>query len=416
MTDPIDPDRSLAPFISDALRVPPPALVYETSRRVASLHPGRVLETTDWRFGLDSFAAAGRCAVRPAGGVHAQCDTGFRGADAPLYEDIENGWLEVEWEGRRLEVLRMSWLAEGHAHFVSWIMGAERALVEAFFRAVCAWNAEVRPSQEVLVFEGGRFKKSASLHEAIARASFDELVLPPALRAQIRADFAQFFEARPLYQRYGVAWRRGVLFTGPPGNGKTHTIKALVNALGKPCVYVRSFENPCGDEQASIRAIFARARETAPCLLVLEDLDALVNDKNRSFFLNELDGFAQNEGIVTLATTNHEEKLDPAIAERPSRFDRKYRFDLPDDAGRAAYLALFCHPFEPDMRPSDAGLARIAELTSGFSYAYLKELLVSAMIRWLGEMRPGAMDAAMDAEAEALRAQIGSRLSADRGS
>src|SRR5262249_48484208 len=198
------------------------------------------------------------------------------------HQELATGWLDVEWDGRRLTVLRMAWDAYGDSFKVSFVIGKDRAEAEAFFRAVCAFNAEVRPAEEVLVFEGGRFRKSASLCDAIRRASFDELVLSPALRAQIRADFAQFFEARPLYQRYGVAWRRGVLFTGPPGNGKTHTIKALVNALGKPCLYVRSFDNPCDDDQASIRAVFSRARETAPCLLILADLDALVTDENRS--------------------------------------------------------------------------------------------------------------------------------------
>jgi hypothetical protein len=409
MSEILDPVRYQEPFITDALRVPAPAIVYELSRRVAALHPGRVLETDDWRFDVEAFARAGRCAARPSAGAHVQGEACFRGPDEAPYQEHKCGWRDVEWDGRRLTVLRVAWDAHGTSFTVSFVIGKDRAEAEAFFRAVCAWNAEVRPAEEVLVFEGGRFRKSASLCDAIRRASFDDLVLPPALRAQVRADFAQFFEARPLYQRYGVSWRRGVLFTGPPGNGKTHTIKALVNALGKPCLYVRSFESQCGGEQGSIRAVFARAREAAPCLLVLEDLDALVNDGNRSFFLNELDGFARNEGVVTLATTNHPERLDPAIAERPSRFDRKYRFDLPDASLRAAYLALFCRPFEPEMRPSEAGLLGIAERTEGFSYAYLKELVVAAMIRWIGETRPGGMDAAMDAEAEALRAQLGAR-------
>jgi hypothetical protein len=406
MTEPATVLHPIDTFITDALRVPPAAILYEISRRVAGMHPGRVIETTDWRFDVAEYAQKGHCAVRPRADVHAQTDTWWRGPDRPLRDEIESGWLEVEWQGQRLEILRMRWRAENEDQAASWIVGPTRDAAEAFFRAVCAWNAEVRPDVEVLVFEGGGFHKSASLHQAIKSASFDELILPASLKAQLRADFAQFFEARPLYQRYGVPWRRGVLFTGPPGNGKTHTIKALVNHLGKPCLYVRSFDSRCDDEQGCMRKVFGRARELAPCLLVLEDLDALVNDRNRSFFLNELDGFAKNDGVVTIATTNHAEKLDPAIAERPSRFDRKYLFELPDAAGRAAYLALWGRALDADMRPTDAGVAAVVERTEGFSYAYLKELVVAAMIRWIAEARPGAMDAAMSAEAAALRAQM----------
>jgi len=114
-----------------------------------------------------------------------------------------------------------------------------------------------------------------------------------------------------VYERYGVPWKRGVLFLGPPGNGKTHTLKALLNASpGVPCLYVKSFKADYrGTDQDNIRKVFGRARACAPCLLVLEDLDSLIDDENRSFFLNELDGFADNAGIVTLATTNHPDKL-----------------------------------------------------------------------------------------------------------
>ena len=69
--------------------------------------------------------------------------------------------------------------------------------------------------------------------------------------------------------------------------------------------------------------VFNKARQLAPCILVLEDLDSLINDRNRSFFLNQLDGLTGNDGLLVLCTTNHAERLDPALSERPSRFDRK---------------------------------------------------------------------------------------------
>jgi hypothetical protein len=393
-------------FITDALSLPAPAIRYETSRRLASLFPGRVVETHGFGFDPFDLAGAGRCTLRPLEGTHAQMEVAFARAGLPPREGVTTGWLEVDWEGQRLHVLRLR-VDRGTTTDEAWfLVGPTREVALGFFSAVSTWNTDVRPDVEVLVFEGGWFHKSASLHDAIRHASLDDLVLPGALLARIRTDFDRFFEHRALYDRYGVPWRRGVLFTGPPGNGKTHTIKALVNHLGKPCLYVRSFEGGCGDPQARIRRVFARARDTAPCVLVLEDLDTLVDDDTRSFFLNELDGFAENEGIVTIATTNHPEDLDPAIAQRPSRFDRRYRFELPEAAERSAYLERWARALAPEMRPSEAGVRATTEHTEGFSFAYLKELVVSSMIQWMDEMRPGHMDVLMSAETTALRAQM----------
>src|SRR5205823_2063521 len=139
------------------------------------------------------------------------------------------------------------------------------------------------------------------LFRAIKGATFDNLVLGGTLKEDLRADAARFFAGKATYESYGVPWKRGLLLTGPPGNGKTHAVKALVNALGRPILYVKSFSAEERIDQTNIRAIFARARRSAPCVLVLEDLDSLITAENRSFVLNELDGFANNAGILTLA-------------------------------------------------------------------------------------------------------------------
>ena len=161
-------------------------------------------------------------------------------------------------------------------------------------------------------------------------------MLAGTLKEEIREDLTRFFAMRETYELHAVPWKRGVLFVGPPGNGKTHAVKALINAIGKPCLYVKSFQAEHMTEHDCIRQAFKRARKSAPCILVLEDLDSLINANNRSFFLNELDGFAANTGVVALATTNHPERLDASILDRPSRFDRKYHFDLPGPAERLA--------------------------------------------------------------------------------
>ena len=91
------------------------------------------------------------------------------------------------------------------------------------------------------------------------------------------------------------------------------------------------------EPERSIALVFAKAREFAPCYLVFEDLDSIVNDRVRSYFLNEVDGLKSNDGILMVGSTNHLDRLDPGISKRPSRFDRKYYFPDPDYEQRVQY-------------------------------------------------------------------------------
>src|SRR6185503_16392518 len=162
-----------------------------------------------------------------------------------------------------------------------------------------------------------------------------------------------------------------------------HTLKALINQLSKPCLYIRSFKSDDDTEQENMSEVFKRARMMSPCVLVLEDLDSMIDNENRSFFLNELDGFHSNTGVVVLATTNHPERLDSSILDRPSRFDRKYYFELPADAERNAYVAKWNCDLQHEMRVTEKGAARLVSETQDFSFAYLKELLVASMVQWI---------------------------------
>src|SRR5438132_8706653 len=166
--------------------------------------------------------------------------------------------------------------------------------------------------------------------------------------------------------------------------------------MEQPCLYVKSFKAPHGADQFNIHQVFDRARKTAPCILVLEDLESQLTPQNRSFFLNELDGFAANIGIVTLATTNHPERLDPAILERPSRFDRKYPFGLPEQAERKAYIALWNEALKPTLRLSKEEMEKITAATEGFSFAYLKELFLSSKMCWIANPQQGTMGEVMN--------------------
>jgi len=368
-------------MIEDALALGPPAGTYLFSRRIAADHPGEtIVEGNSFSFDPFAYAASGACAVEPLAGEHLQTATawdGRRGVERPV-----NGTFTVAWDGLSLRLYWYTPSEHGMPYFA--LVAPQRADALRFFETVCRWADE--PDEEILVFHAGQWIKDERLFASIRDATFDNLVMPDAQKAEVASDVERFFASRERYARYAVPWKRGVLFAGPPGNGKTHAVKAIVNRATVPCVYVRSFDLPGHPfAGAGIAMVFERARRIAPCLVVLEDLDALVRDDNRAYFLNELDGFEQNDGILVLATTNHPERIDASIIDRPSRFDRKYAFALPPAEQRRDYAEQWNAGLDPELRLSDDDVAALAEDTDGFSYAYLKELFVSSLMRWVGD-------------------------------
>jgi AAA+ superfamily predicted ATPase len=368
-------------MIEQAPALTPAAGTRYFSERIAQDHPGTgIVEGTAWQFDPFGYAASGACTVEPVADEHLHLQTtwdGRHGADRPV-----NGAFTVAWDGHTLQLY---WYTPGeHSPPYFALVADQRADAMAFFEAVCRWVDE--PEDEILIFHAGQWMKDDELLKSIRDATFDNLVMPAAEKHEIATDAERFFASRERYARYAVPWKRGVLFAGPPGSGKTHAVKALVSRATVPCLYVRSFDLPGHPfPGAGIAMVFERARRIAPCIIVLEDLDALVRDDNRAYFLNELDGFERNDGILVLATTNHPERIDAAIIDRPSRFDREYAFALPPLELRRAYVEQWNAGLDAELRLSDDDIAAIAERTDGFSYAYLKELFVSSLMRWVGD-------------------------------
>lgn len=392
-------------FIKDALHNPTDYISYHVGRELAKLHPDKaILEGHDGSFDLEEYVCAERCALVHETSIFNQRRTEWQEPGKKLREVFENSWLNVLWRGQLLDVLYLTYSESCYRGRHHWIIAADRKVAEEFFADVCEWNSEVRG--EVLIFEDGEWVKNKELYAAIKSATFENLILPERLKQDIQADFSRFFAAREIYAQHGIPWKRGALFIGPPGNGKTHTVKALINQLKQPCLYVKSFKASYGTEQECMRRVFERARRTTPCLVVLEDIDSMIDAQNRSFFLNELDGFSANTGVVVLATTNHPEKLDTAILDRPSRFDRKYHFALPAAMERASYLAAWNRNLQLELRSSGATAAELVRLTEGFSFAYLKELMLSAMMQWMAGSGSVSMDAVLLDHVTRLRVQM----------
>ncbi|KAK5245880.1 hypothetical protein LTR16_007204, partial [Cryomyces antarcticus] len=174
--------------------------------------------------------------------------------------------------------------------------------------------------------------RSTELWNEVQKATWDNVILAADMKEELTAVSKRFFDSKDVYEDIGVPWKRGLIFHGPAGNGKTISIKALMHTLYDrkdpiPTLYVKS-----APATFHIRNVFAMARRMSPCLLVFEDVDTIVTPQTRSYFFNEVDGLEKNDGILMVASTNHLDQLDPGLSKRPSRFDRKYLFPLPSEA------------------------------------------------------------------------------------
>jgi transitional endoplasmic reticulum ATPase len=317
-------------------------------------------------------------------------------ASGSLYDNVFFGRYEYDWDDKSFILYKGNWNIScvrdrEEVFFVlaprveATILDGHCSSTDALLLAVGKWTSV--PHDEIYVFDQTYWSKSAELWNNIKGSSWDDVILDSKMKASLIEDVQGFFDNRDLYRQFSVPWKRGIILHGVPGNGKTISIKALINYLYQrddpvPSLYVKSFEDKCRGPQVSVKDIFDHARKMAPCLLVFEDLDSLVSKDVRSYFLNEVDGLDSNDGILMIGSTNHLNSLDPAISKRPSRFDRKYHFQVPSFTEREAYVDYWrtkldkntsIH-FEEDIIPI------VATLTDGFSYAYLKELFVMTLL------------------------------------
>ena len=300
-----------------------------------------------------------------------------------LFNHNEQVVWNVQWQDHTLQVVHLEWETGCGSKRRDWVIADTEEIAREFILDVERKTND--PGESILVFSGGHWERSRNLYKATEEAKFEDLILADNLRNTIRTEFKQFLNSEQRYNSLGIAWRRGALFIGPPGNGKTHFVRALVRELGIAILYVQSLSHAHYTSEQLWSMVFERARKLKPCVLVLEDLDSLVDDNNRSFFLNQLDGFEKNHGLIVLATTNHPEEIDSAIVDRPSRFDRKYHFNLPTMAERCLFLRLWQKRLAKETGWKKDNLETAAEKTEGFSFAYLKELVISSVMQWIAD-------------------------------
>ncbi|CEI69275.1 hypothetical protein FVEN_g3974 [Fusarium venenatum] len=316
------------------------------------------------------------------------------GNKGQLAELVIFGKFLYQWQGEEFVIYLVDGRdgAEAYPQLRNYyILTSNIHKAEQLVLATGSWQSDLH--DEVWVFDQGGFEKDRELWKSAQKSTWDAVILDPDMKELLINDHISFFESKQTYKNLGVPWKRGLIYHGPPGNGKTISIKATMHMLADrtpsiPTVYVRSLESWMGP-QYSLHVIFEKAREFAPCYLVFEDIDSLVTPIVRSYFLNEVDGLKENDGIFIIASTNHLELLDPGISKRPSRFDRKYYFPDPNLEQREAY----CHFWQKKLKPNkdikfpDELCKAIAEITDKFSFAYIQEAFVAALLAIAGRSK-----------------------------
>ncbi len=197
----------------------------------------------------------------------------------------------------------------------------------------------------------------------------DSLIHFPDTRSDmVIAEIEQFWVLKAKFDEYGFSHKRGFLLWGPPGSGKTCTIAIIMQKMIQRNGLVIVADHP-----AALSQILRQMRSVEPdrqLVVVWEDIDAVIHRYGESEVLAVLDGESQVDNVVFIATTNYPEELDQRITNRPSRFDRIEKIDMPTDEARAMFLnAKVGTTVSPD------GVDLVAE-TKGFSIAHMRELIV----------------------------------------
>ena len=215
------------------------------------------------------------------------------------------------------------------------------------------------------------------------------------------------------YTEIGASMPKGILLAGPPGTGKTMLAKAVAGEANVPFFSMSGSEFVemfVGMGASKVRDLFRQAKEKAPCIVFIDEIDAIGKKRDEHIggndereqtlnqLLTEMDGFDGNNGVVILAATNRPESLDPALT-RPGRFDRRVPVELPDLDGREAILRVHARKVKTD---SNIDYTRIARMASGASGAELANIVNEAALRAVRNGRASVSQTVMEESIEVV--------------
>ncbi len=227
------------------------------------------------------------------------------------------------------------------------------------------------------------------------------------------AEIVDYLHNPKKYTEAGASMPKGLLLVGPPGTGKTMLAKAVAGESGVPFFSISGSEFVemfVGMGASKVRDLFKQAKEKAPCIVFIDEIDAIGkkrdgqvggNDEREQTLnqlLTEMDGFEGNNGVIILAATNRPESLDPALT-RPGRFDRRVPVELPDLNGREAILKVHAKKIKP---AEDVDFHTIARMASGASGAELANIVNEAALRAVRQGRTVVTQADLEESVEVV--------------
>ena len=260
---------------------------------------------------------------------------------------------------------------------------------------------------------GGMGKSNAKIYvQSIKGIRFDDVAGEDEAKESL-AEIVDYLHNPQKYTDVGASMPKGVLLVGPPGTGKTMLAKAVAGEANVPFFSMSGSEFVemfVGMGASKVRDLFKQAKEKAPCIVFIDEIDAIGKKRDNQLssndereqtlnqLLTEMDGFEGNNGVIILAATNRPESLDPALT-RPGRFDRRVPVELPDLAGREAILKVHAKKIKT---ADDVDFHTIARMASGASGAELANMINEAALRAVRNNRTVVTEADLEESIEVV--------------
>ena len=268
--------------------------------------------------------------------------------------------------------------------------------------------------KDAMSFGMGNSNAKVYVKDSAGSIKFDDVAGEDEAKENL-SEIVYYLHDPSKYRDIGASMPKGILLVGPPGTGKTMLAKAVAGEANVPFFSISGSEFVemfVGMGASKVRDLFKQAKEKAPCIVFIDEIDAIGKKRDGGKFgggndereqtlnqlLTEMDGFEGSNGVIILAATNRPESLDPALT-RPGRFDRRVPVELPDLQGREAILRVHAKKIKTE---PNINYAQIARMASGASGAELANIVNEAALRAVRNHRTAASQADMEESIEVV--------------